>query len=116
LAEGLSREVDVILEVASLTIRPGDEAAFERAFARVEPLLRDARGYLSHELRRSVEHAQHYALLVEWQRLEDHTVNFVRSAAFDRLRALLRQHLQAPPEVEHFRAVPPWNERGAASD
>jgi len=106
----------VILEVASLTVRPGDEAAFERAFARAEPLLRDARGYLSHELRRSVENAQHYALLVEWQRLEHHTVDFVHSGAFDRLRELLRRHLGAPPEVEHFRAVPPWSERSRAAD
>ncbi len=95
----------MILQVASLMIRAGDEAAFERAFARAEPVLRDAGGYLSHELRRSVENERHYALLVEWQRLEDHTMGFVKSLAFERVRALLHGFLESAPDVEHFMAV-----------
>lgn len=95
----------VVLQVAMLVVRPGEQGAFERAFAKAEPLFRDAAGYLSHELRRSVENDQHYALLVEWRRLEDHTIGFRPSAAFDRLRGLLQGFLQSAPEVEHFLAV-----------
>ena len=73
-------------------------------------LFRDAAGYLSHELRRSVENEHHYALLVEWRRLEDHTLAFVRSNAFERLREILQGFLVSAPEVEHFLAVAP---RGA---
>jgi heme-degrading monooxygenase HmoA len=96
----------VILEVALLTIRPGMEGAFERAFAKAERLISDAPGYLSHELRRSLERGHHYALLVEWRRVEDHTLGFVRSRAYEHLRALLSDHLLTPPDVEYFGAVP----------
>ncbi len=95
----------MILEVASLMVRPGEQPAFERAFARAEPLFRDAAGYLSHELRRSVENEHHYALLIEWRRLEDHTMAFRRSHAFERLRDLLQGFLLSAPDVEHFQAV-----------
>jgi heme-degrading monooxygenase HmoA len=97
----------MILEVASLTVRPGDEAAFERSFARAAPLLCEAAGYVSHELQRSVERQHHYVLLVEWRRLEDHTLGFVRSRAYERLREVLQVYLQVAPDVEHFRAVRP---------
>jgi heme-degrading monooxygenase HmoA len=106
----------VILQVASLMVRPGREAAFEQAFAKVEPILRDAGGYLSHELRRSVENAQHYALLVEWRRIEDHTLGFVKSLAFERVRSLLQGFFEAAPEVEHFLAVCPRAEQEPVAD
>lgn len=95
----------MILEVASLTVTPGEQDAFERAFAKVEPLFVGAPGYLSHELRRSIENEHRYALLIEWRRLEDHTLGFLKSNAFERLRLLLQGYLQFAPEVEHFRAV-----------
>lgn len=99
----------MILEVASLTITPGEQDAFERAFTKAERLFQDAPGYLSHELRRSVENEHRYALLIEWRRLEDHTLGFLKSNAFERLRELLQGYLQCAPEVEHFRAVAPRN-------
>jgi heme-degrading monooxygenase HmoA len=95
----------MILEVASLTVRPGEQGAFERAFAKAERLLPEAAGYLSHELRCSIENEHRYVLLVEWRRLEDHTLGFRKSGAFERLRVLLQGYLQTTPDVEHFRAV-----------
>lgn len=97
----------MVLEITALMVRPGEQAAFERAFSRAEPLFRDADGYLSHELCRSVENEQHYALLVEWRRIEDHTMGFVKSTAFERLRELLQGFLAAAPQREHFLAVAP---------
>jgi len=116
LAEGRNCEAAVILQLASLSVRAGDEAAFERAFAKAEPILRDAGGYLSHELRRSVENEQHYALLVEWRRMEDHTLGFVKSLAFERVRSLLQGFFEAAPEVEHFLAVCPRAEQEPVAD
>lgn len=95
----------MILAVAMLTIRPGQEAAFERAFAKAQRLIADAPGYLSHELRRSLERDHHYALLVEWRRVEDHAPGFTRSGAYERLRNLLSDHLSGPPDVEYFGAI-----------
>lgn len=96
----------VVLEITSLMVRRGEQAAFERAFTRAESLIRTAAGYLSHELCRSVENEQHYALLVEWRRIEDPTRGFVPSHAFDQLRERLQAFLITPPEVEHFQAAP----------
>jgi len=45
----------VILEVAVLDIRPGQEAAFEKSFAQAQNLIALMQGYVSHELRQCVE-------------------------------------------------------------
>lgn len=92
----------VVLQVASLSIRPGSEQAFERDADKALRLMQGVEGYLGHELRRSVEREWHYALLIEWRSLSDHTRGFMQSNEFARCRELLDGHLQAPPEVEHF--------------
>jgi heme-degrading monooxygenase HmoA len=98
----------MILLLASLTIRPGAEPAFEAAFAKAERLIVGVDGYLAHELRRSIERDQHYALLIEWRSLEDDTLGFRKSAEFLIWRDLLQEYFALPPRVEHFnRVVPP---------
>jgi heme-degrading monooxygenase HmoA len=97
----------MILECASLCIVPGRQAGFEHAFAKAQRILVGTGGYLSHELRRSIEHEHHYLLLVEWQTLEHHTLGFRKSPQFLRWRELLEPFFHAPPEVEHFDGVVP---------
>ncbi len=92
----------MILELAQLTIRPGQEPQFEAVFAAAIEVLGGSRGYLSHELRRSVETPNRYALLVQWRTLEDHTVGFRGSPAFAEWRAHIGPFLESPPVVEHF--------------
>jgi heme-degrading monooxygenase HmoA len=95
----------MILEFAQITIHPGSEAKFEAVFAAAIKVLGSSKGYLSHELRRSVETPNRYALMVQWQTLEDHTVGFRGSPAFTEWRAHIGPFLEAPPVVEHFEAV-----------
>jgi len=95
----------MILELATFNVRPGEQRAFETAFDKAQRLLAGLDGYLSHELRRSVERDQHYALLIEWRAIEDRTLGFVRSHEFARWRELLQHHLTEKPQVEYFRAV-----------
>jgi heme-degrading monooxygenase HmoA len=92
----------MILQVASMMVRPDMQPAFEKALAKALRLLARADGYLAHELCRSIEREQHCALLVEWRSLEDHTRGFIGSNAFDRCRELLDPCLQAPLQIEHF--------------
>lgn len=66
----------MVLEVAILDVIPSMQTAFEEAFLVASPLIAASPGYISHELRRCVETANRYALLVQWQTLEDHTVGF----------------------------------------
>jgi heme-degrading monooxygenase HmoA len=95
----------VILELALLTIRPGSEAEFEQVFPVAEKVLAASPGYLSHELRRSIETPNHFALLVHWRTLEDHTEGFRGSPAFARWRGLIGPFFDSPPVVEHFAPV-----------
>lgn len=95
----------MIIEFAQLTIRPGSEQQFEAAFPTAIKALCGSRGYLSHELRRSMETSNRYVLLVHWQTLEDHTVGFRGSPAFTQWRALIGPFFQSAPVVEHFESV-----------
>lgn len=97
----------MILEIASLLVRPGEQAAFEAAFEKAQRLLVGLAGYLSHELQHSVEREQYYALLIEWRALEDYTLGFRKSGEFERWRELLQGFLTEAPQIEHFRAVAP---------
>lgn len=93
----------MILEVAILDVVPGQERAFEAAFDSAERILASMPGYLEHSLRRCVENPSRYLLLVEWERLEDHTEGFRRSAAYPEWKSLLHHFYDPFPNVEHYR-------------
>ena len=92
----------MILELAMITVRPDTEADFEHVFPTAVRSITASPGYVSHELRRSIETPTRYALMIRWRTLEDHTVGFRGSAAFGEWRAQLAPFLQGPPVVEHF--------------
>ena len=94
----------MILEVAILNVIPGHEPAFEAACRRAILILTGTSGYISHELRRSVEHENRYILLVQWQTLEDHTVGFRGSPQYQEWKALLHHFYDPFPTVEHYSA------------
>jgi heme-degrading monooxygenase HmoA len=96
----------MVLEVAILNVRPGESNAFEAAFLEAQQLLAASAGYQRHELRRSLEAADRYLLLVWWDTLESHEQGFRRSADYKRWRALLHHFYDPFPTVEHYVAVP----------
>jgi len=95
----------VILEHALLDVVPGREAAFERAFEEARPLIAATPGFRSLRLERCVERPAQYLLLVEWDRLEDHTEGFRGSARYDEWRQLLHHFYDPFPLVEHYSTV-----------
>lgn len=95
----------MILEIAMLDVRPGQEADFERAFARASAIIASMPGYLDHELQRCLENASRYALLVKWRSLEDHTAGFRGSPQYQEWKALLHHFYDPFPTVEHFARV-----------
>ncbi len=95
----------MILEVATLDVRPGQEAAFEAAFQRAQAIIAGMKGYISHELQRCIENPSRYLLLVKWKTLEDHTVGFRGSPEYQQWRALLHHFYDPFPTVEHFTQV-----------
>ncbi|HEY8053079.1 MAG: antibiotic biosynthesis monooxygenase family protein [Steroidobacterales bacterium] len=92
----------MILELAMITVRPSTEGEFERVFPTAVKAVSASPGYISHELRRSIETPNRYALTIRWRTLEDHTVGFRESPAFGEWRAQLAPFLAGPPVVEHF--------------
>ncbi len=103
----------MIIEIAVLNIRPGSEKQFEAAFHVAVKLPAACKGFLSHELRRSIENPSRYVLLVQWQTLEDHTVGFRGSPSFAGWRALVGPFFDSPPVVEHFHSI---DAQGAAGE
>lgn len=96
----------MVLEVAILNVRPGESDAFEAAFLGAQQIISASRGHQRHELRRCVEAAHRYLLLVWWDSLESHTEGFRRSPEYQRWRELLHHFYEPFPTVEHYVAVP----------
>jgi heme-degrading monooxygenase HmoA len=95
----------MILEHAPLDVKPGQEEAFEAAFAQARKIISSMPGFLSLRLERGIERRNRYLLLVEWRTLEDHTVGFRQSADYQKWKALLHHFYDPFPTVEHYEAV-----------
>ena len=91
----------MILEIAQIVVKAGMEAEFEAGVAQAAPLFRRAKGCISMELVRSVEFPNRYRLLVGWETLENHTVDFRGSEDFQAWRGLVSHCFDGTPEVEH---------------
>ncbi|RYG01398.1 MAG: antibiotic biosynthesis monooxygenase [Chitinophagaceae bacterium] len=92
----------MILEVAILNIKPGLSTDFEKAFNEAQKIISSMKGYISHQLKKCIEEADKYILLVNWETLEAHTEGFRNSVAYQNWKKLLH-HFYAPfPIVEHY--------------
>jgi heme-degrading monooxygenase HmoA len=92
----------MVLEVAVLDVKPGQGHAYEAAFAEARAFLAGAPGHRRHELRRCLERADRYLLLVWWDSLESHTEGFRGSPGYERWRQLLHPFYDPFPLVEHY--------------
>ena len=95
----------MILEVAVLDVLPGREAEFQDAFAKAESIVGSMRGYVNHELKRCIENPSRFILLVNWERLEDHTEGFRKSPRYQEWKALLHHFYDPFPEVQHYEDI-----------
>ena len=57
----------MIFEVAILNVIAGQEVEFEAAFADAQRHIQSVDGYFGHELRKCLEQANRYILLVHWR-------------------------------------------------
>lgn len=92
----------MILEVATLNVRPGQEAAFENAMREARPLIEASPGFGSMHLRKCIETPNRYLLSVSWNSIEDHTVRFRGSDQYQKWRGLLHHFYDPFPVVEHY--------------
>lgn len=96
----------MILELADIRIQPGKQAEFDEAIKRgIAQTIAKAKGYLGHKVQKGVEAPERYLLMVHWATLENHTVDFRGSPAFQSWRGLVGSYFATPPKVEHFETV-----------
>ena len=93
---------EMILEVAILDVKPGQELAFERDFAIASKLICAADGFISHQLQRCIEKKGRYILMVQWVSLEAHTTGFRGSPRYLEWKKLLHHYYDPFPTVEHY--------------
>lgn len=93
----------MILEIADIRIQPGKQQEFDAAIARgAEQVIRQAKGFCSYQINKGIESPERYVLMIFWETLENHTVDFRASPAFQEWRAIVGPYFAAPPVVEHF--------------
>ncbi|MGH3855780.1 MAG: antibiotic biosynthesis monooxygenase family protein [Pseudonocardiaceae bacterium] len=95
----------MIFEHALLSVKPGEEMAFEAAFTRAKPIIAVMPGFQRLSLSRCIEHPNTYLLLVEWRCLEDHTEGFRSSPRYQEWRQLLHHFYDPFPSVAHYEQV-----------
>ncbi len=95
----------MILEVAILTIKQGQEKDFERTFEKAQKIISSMKGYDSHQLQKCLENTNQYILLVNWQTLEAHTIDFRESKEYQGWRLLLHHFYEPCPTIEHYQII-----------
>jgi len=95
----------VILEVAILDIKSGEENNFEAAFSEAQLIISGIPGYISHQLKKCIEKPNQYILLVNWETLEDHTVGFRESLDYQNWKKLLHHFYDPFPVVSHYKSI-----------
>jgi len=92
----------MILEIATINIRPGTNTDFETALEKAQYVINQSNGYLGHQFQKCIERDNCYVLLIRWATLEDHTEGFRGSELFKEWRGLIAAYFEHPPTVEHF--------------
>lgn len=93
----------MILEIADIRIQPGRQAEFDAAIQRgVTEVIAQAKGFNGFKINKGMEMPERYVLMIFWETLENHTVDFRESPAFAAWRAIVGPYFAVPPMVEHF--------------
>ena len=96
----------MILEIADIRIAAGKQAEFDAAIQRgVETVIAQAKGFRGYKINKGVESPERYILMIYWDTLENHTVDFREGPLFPEWRAIVGPFFAVPPTVEHFTLV-----------
>lgn len=93
----------MILELADIRIQTGRQSEFDAAIVRgVEQVISKATGFRGYKVNKGIESPERYILMIFWDTLENHTVDFRESPAFQEWRGIVGSYFAVPPTVEHF--------------
>ena len=93
----------MILEIADIRILVGKNAEFEAAIQHgIATVASKATGFRGYKVNQGIESPERYVLMIFWDTLENHTVDFRNGPLFPQWRAIVGPFFAAPPQVEHF--------------
>ena len=96
----------MILEIADIRIPPGKQAEFDAAIQHgVATVASQAKGFRGFKVNKGVESPERYVLMIYWDTLENHTVDFRQGPLFPQWRAIVGPFFASAPVVEHFALV-----------
>jgi heme-degrading monooxygenase HmoA len=96
----------MILEIADIRILAGKQDEFDAAIQLgVDTVASKAKGFRGYKVNRGVESPERYVLMIYWDTLENHTVDFRQGPLFAQWRAIVGPFFATPPVVEHFTLV-----------
>lgn len=95
----------MITEIAEITIKSDSHDAFLAAVQEAMPLFKRSKGCKAAKLERVVERPDTYWLIISWETLEHHTVDFRGSDDFQTWRGMVGGFFAQPPVVEHSSTV-----------
>lgn len=94
---------NAVMEVVRLQIKPDATAEFEAAMKEAIQYLQKTPGHLDQTLHRCIEEENRYLLLIYWESLDAHLVNFRQSDNYVQWRAVLSSFFVETPQVLHYR-------------
>ncbi|WP_420567996.1 antibiotic biosynthesis monooxygenase family protein [Thalassovita sp.] len=97
----------MIIEVAHITVTPGSGAEFEAAVTEAINVFRQAKGCRGLHLQKCTEAPDEYEVIIRWETLENHTIDFREGPLFQDWRGLVGGFFAKPPEVKHYEVVVP---------
>ncbi|QRX81248.1 antibiotic biosynthesis monooxygenase [Glaciimonas sp. PAMC28666] len=93
----------MILELADIRIQPGKQADFDIAIQRgLTEVISKAKGFSGFKINKGIDSPERYVVMIYWETLENHTIDFRESAAFAEWRGIVGPFFAVPPTVEHF--------------
>ena len=96
----------MILEIADITILPGKQTEFDAAIRLgIDSVASKAKGFRGFEVRKGIESPERYIVMIYWETLDDHMVDFRQGPLYPQWRAIVGPFFAAPPVVEHFTLV-----------
>jgi len=96
----------MILEIADIPMA-GAKPAYSPAAnpGGHETVIAQAQGFRGYKVNKGVESPDRYLLMIYWDTLANHTIDFREGPLFPEWRAIVGPFFAAPPVVEHFTLV-----------
>jgi len=91
----------MILEMSRVQILPGKEAEFEKVFYEACDILSTLKGYLGGDLEKSIDKPGLYYMMIRWETLENHLVDFPASEQAARAMPLVLPLFDGMPKADH---------------